>query len=150
MVAPPALIRPEMASATQCGPGYYSLAIVAPAPLDALALAYRLGIDHSPLGSIEPNHCRHSEVRAMTPPDRSNGPLSSTQVIVKIARALLESRPRNRQSHDMARLALRSPEAFLARPNWQFDLIGVFLQSEASAQLDEDLTEVYEASRGRP
>lgn len=58
-----------------------------------------------------------------TSADRSNGPISSTQVIVKLAQAITDAKPQTAWARDMATFALRAPEAFLARPQWQRELV---------------------------
>lgn len=54
----------------------------------------------------------------------SNGPLRNVREVKKYAAELQEyASPNNRRLRDMASLALRNPEAFLARPQWQRDLL---------------------------
>ncbi|KKL12829.1 hypothetical protein LCGC14_2531850 [marine sediment metagenome] len=53
---------------------------------------------------------------------KSNGPIKSLAKVKSLARTL-QSYARIPRERDIAKLALRSPEAFLARPAWQEELI---------------------------
>ncbi len=55
--------------------------------------------------------------------DRSNGPIPTAEIVRSLAQALADAKPRSQRSRDICKLALCSPEAFLARPDWQKDLI---------------------------
>ena len=63
---------------------------------------------------------------------RSNGPIKNLAQVRSLARTL-QSYARIPREQDMAKLALRSPKAFLARPTWQGELVDAAEGAEQEA-----------------